>query len=594
MESVKLTKKTNTSNVKKLETYNPKIIDFYDKYKLSFDSMNLLIIEIAENIINDISGKIDNKMTNDILSTIKTDRVENDIFRKEFMSVLTMNAEMYKNEIATIKSFNGVLTNDINNLRELLMRMNNDISNSITAKLYDIRQSYVDDLREIVSKNGSTNILKIIELVEKENNILIDKTIKTINETLPKSQSQNMTQIELLILNFKSELNKNIDTLKDNKSNVTLEDVSSLIDSKYNNLLNNIHQTIINQMTSTEDRINKNINEIKETGIVSQSEQQKVNSDLLTYLNKSKNPTLKGSQSEYKLLNILQELYQKADITDTSNEVKKCDMLLKRDNKPNILIENKIYSGPVSKEEVIKFCRDIEYQNQCGIMLSQTSVISTKENFQIDIMNNNILIYVTNCNYDTDKISLAVNIIDHLYPKINELSNKNTFSINNDTLGSINDEYKRFINQREAMKHYINDVNKKLLNQLTELELPNLSNVLLSKFTIVQDVNLVCNICKKFVGINKKSLSKHKNSCKNKIITPIDESDSEQSKDDIPVNKSLTSSPQNIKNLLLEDNDNVIITSIEDEKNKFIDEILSRRNTPTIEKKAYVKRIKNA
>lgn len=68
--------------------------------------------------------------------------------------------------------------------------------------------------------------------------------------------------------------------------------------------------------------------------------------------------------------------------------------MVKRNNKPIILLENKSYQNPVSKEEVVKFLRDIEYQNYCGIMLSQTSNISTKENFQIDIVNNNVVLYV--------------------------------------------------------------------------------------------------------------------------------------------------------------------------------------------------------
>lgn len=47
--------------------------------------------------------------------------------------------------------------------------------------------------------------------------------------------------------------------------------------------------------------------------------------DLLLYLNKFKNSTTKGSQSEMKLNNILQELYPSAKIIDT----KKCYIIRK-------------------------------------------------------------------------------------------------------------------------------------------------------------------------------------------------------------------------------------------------------------------------
>ena len=61
-----------------------------------------------------------------------------------------------------------------------------------------------------------------------------------------------------------------------------------------------------------------------------------------------------------------------------------CDFLLKRENKPTILFENKDYSRNANPEEVKKFIRDINERNQHGIFLSQNSGITTKHNFQIE------------------------------------------------------------------------------------------------------------------------------------------------------------------------------------------------------------------
>jgi hypothetical protein len=142
----------------------------------------------------------------------------------------------------------------------------------------------------------------------------------------------------------------------------------------------------------------------------------------------------------------------------------------------------------------------------------------TKENYQIDIINNNIVLYVSNCQYDPDKIKLGISIIDHLYPKINELANKNTMSISNDTMILINEEYKRFINQREAIKNYVNDTNKKLISQLYDMELPNLNSLLSATFTLVKDDKLTCKYCKLWKAQNKKALVKHEQSCKKKQL----------------------------------------------------------------------------
>ena len=310
----------------KLEITNPKIIDFYDKTKLDFESMNLLIIEIYDKMSNELTGTFDKNMKNDILLNIKTEKNYNEQFRKDVISTLNNSVEIYKNEVSTIKNFNTILTNEVIGLRDIIMKSNNDLTNSIIAKLFEIKQSYVDEMKNIILSKDSSNILKLMEMIEKENTQLIDKTLKTVNEIIPKNNNQNNNYIESLINNFKLELNNNIQTIKDNDTHFNLDDVSKIIDTKYNNLLSNIQQTMLMNINSSEERVTKNILELKEFELIKQNDQDKLNNDLLLYLNKFKNSTTKGSQSEMKLNNILQELYPSAEIIDTSNDTKKCDM----------------------------------------------------------------------------------------------------------------------------------------------------------------------------------------------------------------------------------------------------------------------------
>jgi hypothetical protein len=535
MSTKKKSELSQPTQITKLETTNRKILDFYEKTKLDFESMNLLIIELYEKMNTELSGAINNNIKNDILLNIKTESNNNDQFRKEILSTLNNSVELYKSEISSIKNINSLLTNEVIGLRDILMKLNNDLTNSIIAKLFEIKQLYVDEIKNLIISKESNNILKLMELIEKENNILIDKTLKTINEILPQNSNQNMNHIESLINNFKYELSANINTMKTNESSLNIDDISKLIDNKYNNLLSNIQQSMQINLNSSEERINKNIIELKDFELIKQTNQEQINTDLKDYLNKFKNSKLKGNSCETKLINILEELYPTAEIIDTSNEGKKCDILLKRVNKVNILFENKDYKTIVCKDEVNKFIRDIEYQNCCGIMISESSTICNKDDFNIDIINNNILLYISNCNYDYDKIKMGINIIDHLHPKINDESNKNTTSISNDILRLINEEYKKFLNQREAIKNYLNDSNKKAINQLYEMEFPNLNIILKSKFTITNDVDLNCPICKSFIGINKKSLSKHLQSCKKKNNKDDTQSESSNDNKDIVV-----------------------------------------------------------
>ena len=63
----------------------------------------------------------------------------------------------------------------------------------------------------------------------------------------------------------------------------------------------------------------------------------------------------------------------------------------------------------VKKDEVDKFIRDISKNEYNGIFISQHSGIVGKNNFQIDIHDKHILIYIHSCDYDIDKITETEN-----------------------------------------------------------------------------------------------------------------------------------------------------------------------------------------
>lgn len=507
-------------DVTELRTTNAKILTFYKKYKLDFESMNLLLIDLFDTVMDDLSGTMSKTISNEILSNMKTQLDSQEIFKKEVTSLMTNNIELYKSEIASMKTFQTVLTSDVSMLREMMVKINSDIM----SKLYEVKQSHAEDMKTILKDNNSTNTLDFLKLIEKENNILIDKTISTINDVLPR----NNNHVELLIKAFKDDINKSILEIKDNKKELNMLELSNMIDNKYSSLLTNIQQPILNSVSSSEERISKNLSELKEFELLNHNTQERINTDLSLYLNKYKNSTVKGHQGETKLTYILESLYPSADIINTGIENRKCDIMLKRENKPTILLENKLYQNSVPKEEVQKFCRDIELQDHCAIMISQTSGIATKNNFQIDILNKKVLLYMHHCNYDSEKLSLAINIIDHLHNKLSELDN-DTINISSDVLSEINQEYQTFIFQIEALKKYISDMNKSVISKISDLQINSLTKLLRTKFTVSKDSVYACPICKTFVGINKKSLTKHTQSCKKKFKSESASTQSTQS-----------------------------------------------------------------
>jgi Fe-S cluster assembly iron-binding protein IscA len=266
-----------------------------------------------------------------------------------------------------------------------------------------------------------------------------------------------------------------------------------------------------------------------------------------------------------------------------------------RNNMPTILFEMKNYNRNIPKDEVIKFHYDCDNKNISGIMLSISTGICNKYNYQIDITEkNNICLYIHDVNYEIDKIKLGVDIIDNLYSKlnINKKNNDNHIQISKDILELINKEYNTFIDKRNTTISHIKESTKKTIQYIEEMELKNLNDLLATKFEFKNTSNLKCSFCNKFIGTNNKSLAVHQRKCKLKY------NDKEQKTTDfdhqyiIPdiltsdnTDESILNENDNetdiIKSFNLDDNDN-IINNIQSLSNEELNKILSEFNEDNI------------
>ena len=489
----------------KLYISDPNVIAFYKKHNINHDIANKLLVDLLEKVISESQDTMSNMISNEILSNMK----------------------LIINNLQTTSDYTKT---ELSNLRDLVLKMNNDISTTTFNKLLEIKQSYIDDLKSILSNNDASNTLKLSALIEKENNITMDKTMKIINEIIPKSQNQYYTQIETLVKTFKDDINKQ-------QSNITIDNLSSVLDTKYSLLLTNIKEPILNYINTNQEHITKNLNDIKENELVNRTSQNIINTKISEYITKFSHSTDKGALSESKLNYVLQTMFPSGEIINTSNEKSKCDLLLKRENKKDILIENKDYQNNVPKAEITKFVFDVSeynktnHENANGLMISQNSGIANKKNYQIDIDGSNVTMFLHNCDYNSDKIQCAIDIIDHISTKLTELNTEsgNNVNISNQVLNNINLQYTQFVNKKITLKNYIQDVNKKIFQQITELELPELSFLLRKRFSTVVNTDLTCNHCKKYTGINKKALSVHFRYCvKNNSDNTPDETNSDE------------------------------------------------------------------
>ena len=212
---------------------------------------------------------------------------------------------------------------------------------------------------------------------------------------------------------------------------------------------------------------------------------------------------------------ILSKIFTNADIMNKHINDNYQFITMKRLKKPKVIIKNINIESNLSDEDVYTFTSLIEQENWCGVIISQNSGISNKNHFQIDIHNNNIIIFLHNVKYSQSVIISAIDIIDNLFAKIQEFSKFNTdCSIPKELLDNINNEYQLFIIHKSNIINIIKEYQKKLLSQIDECNFSSLNNFLSEKYsTSIQKTGFNCEICSNYSAHNLKALAAHKRGC---------------------------------------------------------------------------------
>ena len=465
--------------MEKIETTNKRILKFYnDNPSINFEAINLIMIDLMEKLLNDMNTTMNSSIQSQILSTI---------------SEQGMQINELKTQIGSLKD-------------------------NLIIKFLDIKKEYIEDVKNIINTNTSE---KISSLIEKNNDNLINKTMLMVTETIPRTQESLHKQIYETILSFQNSISADTNKLINSTNTDSLKDFIASFETKSSSMLQTVQQPIYAFLSASEERINLNINNLKDSTSVNQLTQDKIFAELNDFLSKYKNSSYKGQFGENQLENVLNKMYPSGEIINTSGQSASCDFLLKRENKPTILFENKDYTRNANPDEVKKFIRDIDERNHHGIFLSQSSGITTKHNFQIEFHKGCILVYVHNTEYSPEKIKLAVDIIDNLDVKIKELNldeEETNNTITKELLDEINQEYQFFISQKDVLLNVFKDYQKKILTTIEDLKFPNLDKYLSTKYASVKKQCYVCEICNIFEAPNKKSLSAHQRGCKKSIV----------------------------------------------------------------------------
>ncbi|NDD84603.1 hypothetical protein EBZ38_10090 [bacterium] len=236
---------------------------------------------------------------------------------------------------------------------------------------------------------------------------------------------------------------------------------------------------LVGVVGASEERIHANLSQIRDHLQQNTLHTKQAAEQLTSLANKFNNSSQKGKVSENLLLTALSRAFPTGEIQDMTPLPHSCDFLLRRDNFPDILFENKTYTRNVDTVEINKFISDIKRNGCSGILLSQESGIANKQHFQIDVIGNTIVVYLHHVQYDVSMIQLAVNVIDHINQSMQwqhrECENEHErVLLSEQDICAINKELAEFISNREQLIKFLKDTHKESIARVNSMKLPKL------------------------------------------------------------------------------------------------------------------------
>lgn len=450
---------------------NKQIYDFYHTHDLNFEQMNILLFNMLQQIMHN-------------------------------------NDQSFHHTIA------HALLDKLTNMEQTIHQQQQDTLH----KLQQTHQTYTQQLQQLLLANHTEHITP---LIKDTNTALIERTTNIMREIIPLSNTHLSNHMEQQFKLLQSQLSIQTEQLM--AKNINQQNIEDFIQQS-NASLNHTIQTLTTLLATTEQRIehklsntHKSIQDVQTTVQHQNFETNKLQTSVYDMLKKFEKGSGKGNVSENVLYNILLSLFPCAQIDYVGNEMKETgDIVLVRTNKPKILIENKDHDTcNVPKADIDKFIRDCEIQQCCGIMLSQNRGIANKENFELQLHNGNVLLYVHNVHFDADKIKTAIEIVEQFKLKFDELNlHQHSLTIDASVLEEINKEFNKYTTQKHSLLKLVKDFADKINASIQELKMPTLEQFLSKHYaTSAKQTDNICKYCERFIP---KSMSQHYRYCTEK------------------------------------------------------------------------------
>ena len=445
---------------------------------LDFNTMNGIFVDIMENLLQNMSNDIENGHNTNLIKELSS-RLENmeSSFNQHNKSISSSLSHLSEHISTMITQH---LESMMSNMRDTIRSNNGDTERNIMGRMKESNDLFLNKVSSLTKNEELTAFMKA-ELIKVNEKVQLES--ERLLNTMEKSNvSDPMVKINDLISNNYSQLDSSFKARIDS----FFSSQSSTQGSMYTEILNRLEKT-----TSAVDVVG-------------------------TYFQKQIGSTNKGKHGEAKLEIILSQMFPSANIQNTSGMTAAGDFIVERNDKSKVLIDTKDYDTVVPIKEVNKMIRDIEKNSCHGILISQNSGIAQKNDFEINVHDHKIIVFLHNARYDSERIMMAFNIIDYLEPylvsSVSDDDNKETIS--NELLSTINKEYQELVTQKLNLIQSIKKSQGDLILQVQKMDLPALTGYLDKKFANTGKTGLKCDICNIYIGKNAKSLAAHRRRCK--------------------------------------------------------------------------------
>jgi hypothetical protein len=426
--------------------------------------------------------KLTNKRLFDFYSKNPTINIETmNLILLDFLEKLSLDMTQLMQS-----SFNGQLLSELKDLKQQM----NSLQESFITKMSDNNKTFIETLKDKLQVSGTENNDKLSLLLNRNTDLFIER----MSSLLPKTQDETNKKIQEHLTQVQRNIQLDIQQYISNKSDTPLQEFISSLETK----LVNLQTPIFSLINANQENLSTKIGSVKDDLLLTKTTTEKVYSDLNQHLNKyTISSHFKGMCAEIDLNKLLNDAFPTYEIVNSTGETGCGDFMIRKDDENYIMIEMKNHTTNVDRDEVKKFLRDVANVKTHAIMISNQCGIIGKPNFHIEIDDSCILVYLHNLQFSTDKIKMAVNVIENLSTKlkvIEKQENEEGISIKKEVLDKINSELTTFIESKAKLSQLLKDQHKAALVQIDALDFPDLSLFLQDKY-VMKPKKFACDMC---------------------------------------------------------------------------------------------------